>query len=101
VRDSPNQCVGRTNDLENAADDLAVRQWAIAPDVVNLPLATSFEHCHQPSTVVLDVQPVTNLEAVTVERKQPASHCISDHERDQFLGRLVGAVVIRCPDYQN
>ena len=44
--------------------------------------------------MVLDVEPVTHLHAVTVNRQRFAGQGVDDHERDQLFREMVGAVVV-------
>ena len=46
--------------------------------------------------VVLDVEPVADVVAVAVDRQGLALQGVEDHQRDQLLGELVGAVVVRA-----
>ena len=46
--------------------------------------------------MVLDVEPVAHVAAVAVDRQRLALERVQDHERDQLLGELEGAVVVRA-----
>jgi hypothetical protein len=46
--------------------------------------------------VVGDVEPLSTLEPVAVERQRPVVERIRDEERDELLGMVVGAVRIRA-----
>ncbi len=46
--------------------------------------------------MVLDVEPVAHVAAVAVDRQAAALDGVEDHQRDQLLGELVGAVVVRA-----
>ena len=45
--------------------------------------------------MVLHVEPVTDISAVPVHGKFQAVHGIVNHQRDELLRKLVGAVVVR------
>ncbi len=47
--------------------------------------------------MVVDVQPVAHVRAVAVQRHLLAVHQVGDEQRDDLLGELVGAVVVRAP----
>ena len=46
------------------------------------------------AAVVLDVEPVAHVQAVAVDRQRLVLEGVGDHQRDQLLGKLVGAVVV-------
>ncbi|MNT74313.1 hypothetical protein D3C72_2131240 [compost metagenome] len=45
--------------------------------------------------MVPNVQPITHIETITVDRQVLATQGVSNHERDQLLGKVVGSVVVR------
>ncbi|MPM36572.1 hypothetical protein SDC9_83171 [bioreactor metagenome] len=44
--------------------------------------------------MVADMQPVTNLHAVPIDRERLALHAIMNHERNEFFRKLVGPIVV-------
>ena len=96
------QCVvlaGREPGFELGAqgvDDLEVRALAVAADVVLLAEHACFEHPQDAAAVVVDIEPVPDVPAVAVDGQVPALHGVQDHERDELLGELVRAVVVRA-----
>ena len=44
--------------------------------------------------MILNVQPVTDLHTVTVDRQLLVVLDVVDHQGDQLLGELIGAVVV-------
>ena len=46
--------------------------------------------------VVLHVEPVAHVLALTVDRQRLAGQCAHDHERDELLGELERTVVVRA-----
>ena len=66
-----------------------------AADVVDLPGLALLEHGVDRGAAVLDVEPVADLHAVAVDGQRVAGERVEDAERDQLLGVLVGAVVVR------
>ena len=89
---------GRPQDLLHYLD---IRQRPVAPDVVDLTRAAVFEQRGQSAAVVFDEQPIPNLHSVAVDRKPAAVESVENHERDQLLGELIGAVVVRRPGHQH
>jgi hypothetical protein len=63
-------------------------------DVVNRSYRALLQEEEKGPAVVLHEQPVTPLSAVPVYRDFLSHQKVADHERDQLLGVLVGAVVV-------
>lgn len=82
--------------VADRVDDLQVGPLAAAPDVVHLAQTTLFEHHPQSATVVLHEQPIADIPAVAVYGEPFPFERVQDHQRNQFLGELIGAVVVRA-----
>ena len=67
-----------------------------AADVVGLADAAVLEHGADGAAVVVDVEPVADVLAVAVDGQGLAVERVVDHQRDELLGKLVGAVVVRA-----
>ena len=78
----------------DGGDDLFVGALVASADVVGFADATGGEDCADGGAVVADVEPVADLEAVTVNGERLAFQRMKDHERDEFFGELEGAVVV-------
>ena len=74
--------------------DIEVRLLVPAANVVHIAQFAGFQHAADSAAVVLDVKPVTNLLAVSVNRQGLAGECIVDDERNELFGKVVGAVVV-------
>src|SRR6266481_5248628 len=85
----------------NGSDNFEVSFFASPADVVGFSDAALGEHGANGAAMILDVEPVANVFAVAIHREWLAGTCIQDHERDQLLGKLVGAVVIGAVGGQN
>src|ERR1039458_3264851 len=70
--------------------------YGAATDVVDRSRATTLEHLKNPSTVVVDEEPVSNVLSVAVERDLDAVKEIRDKERNKFFGKLARTVVVRA-----
>ena len=46
--------------------------------------------------MVADIEPVADLLAVAVDGQRLSSEGVVDNERDEFLGKMVGTVVLRA-----
>ena len=76
--------------------ELAVGQLGAAADVVDLAGPAAGEDERDAAAVVVDVQPVADVEPVAVERHGAAVEQVRDEQRDDLLGELVGPVVVRA-----
>ena len=65
-----------------------------AADVVHLAQPALGQHRADRAAMILDVQPVADLLAVAVHRQRLARERVDDHQRDQLLGKMIGAVVV-------
>ncbi|MPM69922.1 hypothetical protein SDC9_116870 [bioreactor metagenome] len=94
----------RTQLVQQAAHqvhDLDVRLFVPAADVVGLTELAAFEHAADGAAVVLDVEPIANLHAITIDRQRLARQGVHDHQWDQLFGEMVGAVVVAAVGRQH
>ena len=87
----------RTELIEQRAygvHDLDVGLFVPAAHVVGLAQASGLQHAADRAAMVLHVQPVAHLHAVPVHGQGFARQRVDDHQRDQLLGKMVGAVVV-------
>ena len=94
VADEADQGLGLADQFEQQLDQLEVGDLVAAADVVDGAGLAALEGCEDAATVVLDVDPVADVGAVAVDRQFVVGQGVVDHQRDQFLGELVGAVVV-------
>src|SRR5216683_1687611 len=64
-------------------------------DVVDLAHLSSFENRENSTTIVLYVQPVALLLAVAVDGKRLVIERVRDHQRKEFLGKLIRPIIVR------
>ena len=55
---------------------------------------TDFQHPAQRTAVIGNIQPVTDLFAVTVDRQRLFIQRVDNHQRNQLLGKLEGTVIV-------
>src|SRR6202521_2521115 len=96
VLDVLDERLGLTEQRQHALDDLDVAALAGGAEVVDLPRLALLERGEEPAAVVLDVDPVADVEAVAVDRKRLVAERVRDHERYDLLRELVRAVVVRA-----
>src|SRR5439155_3434299 len=87
--------------VADQADDVTVVAFIAAADVIGFPNAAPLDHRHQRITMVGDVQPVTNVGAVAIDRQRLSFQCMNDYQWNQFFGVLVGTVIVRTIGYQD
>ncbi len=75
-------------------DNFDVGLFVPAAHVVNLTQAPSFKHTADRAAMVFDVKPVPHLHAVAIHRQGLARQRVDDHQRNQLLGKMEGAVVV-------
>ncbi len=75
-------------------DDVEVGALVVAADVVGFADAAAFEYGADGAAVVEDEEPVADLLAVAVDGEGLALERVGDHEGDELLGELEGAVVV-------
>ena len=81
-------------DGAEGVDDVEIRFLIPSADVVGLPHPACLEDTAYGGGMVPHVEPVTHLLAVAVDGKELAGEGIMDDERYEFLGKVVGAVVV-------
>ncbi len=69
------------------------------PHVVHFSYPSLLEHQVDRLAVVLHIQPVTDLHPIPVHRKALLVQAVVDHQRDELLGELIRAVVVRAAGY--
>ena len=82
--------------LDDDLDQVDVLPLVEASDVVGLRHLALVEDKVDGPRVVLNIQPVAHVLALAVHRKGLAVADVVDEQRDQFLRKLVGTVVVRA-----
>lgn len=80
----------------NGIHHLEVRLLVMPTNVVGRPYCSLGDDLVQRAGMVLNVQPVTDLLPITINRQRPAFEGIQNHQWDQFFRKLVAAVVVRA-----
>src|SRR6185369_3044608 len=81
-------------DGANRLYHLDIAFLVVAAHVVGFTRPAAREHSADRCTVILHIQPITNILAVTIHGKLSSLVCVQDDERDQFLGKLEGAIIV-------
>ena len=80
--------------VDEHADDVDVLPLVEAADVVGVGRLALVEDEVDGACVVLDVEPVAHVLALAVDGQRLAVADVVDEEGNQFLGELIGAVVV-------
>ncbi|MNF83658.1 hypothetical protein D3C84_659830 [compost metagenome] len=84
----------------DAAHHVDVRLFVVSANVVRLADDTFGDYFEQRSCVILDEQPVADLQAVSVDRQRFAGQRVENHQRNQFFGEVERAIVVRAVGQQ-
>ncbi len=85
---------GFAENIEDLADNKNVGWLGTDAEVIDFSGLALFESQKDTTAMVLHVDPVASLHAVTIYGQGDVVHCMGDHQRDEFLGELIGAIVI-------
>ena len=94
VLDVLDQVLALAEGLDDEPDDLDIRLFVVAADVVDLAVGALVQHGVDRRAVVGDVQPVADLHAVAVDGQRLAGLAVVDHQRNELFGELIGTVVV-------
>src|SRR5262245_4981438 len=98
----PRRASGETiHDLADRADHVDVAALGAAADIIGLPDASLFDHLCQSLRVVVDVEPVADIETLPIDRHAVASEPLDDGQRDQLFGKLIGTIIVRAVGYED
>ena len=96
VGDVLDEVFGLAELLEDGLDDVDVGALIVATDIVDLADAALLQDQVDGMAVVLDVEPVADVLAVTVDRQLLVGQRVDDHQRDELFREVVRAVVVRA-----
>src|ERR1700722_2182790 len=70
--------------------------FALAPaaNVVHLARRAALEHRFYSSAMILDMQPVADVEAVAIDGQWLPGQQLADHHGDEFFGELTRPVIV-------
>ena len=80
--------------LKNNLYNLDIGLLVVAAKVVDFSDFTLFQNCKDSITMVLLIEPVTNIKSLSIYRKRLVMCGIMDHERNQLLRELVRTIVV-------
>ena len=80
--------------FQDDLDDLDVGFFVMAAEVVDLADSSLFQHRQNAAAMILDVQPVADVEPLSVNRELFVVGCVVDHQGDQLFRELIGTVIV-------
>src|SRR4051812_15209342 len=95
VRDRPDERRGSIEQCEDAVREIYVLDLVAAADVVHLAVLSALDDDVDAAAVIGDEQPVPHMLPVAVERHRQPVDRIRNEERNDLLGELVRAVIVR------
>ena len=96
VGDVADQVLRLSGQPEHGPGHVHVVPLAPAAEVVDLARTAAAERGVDAPAVVADVDPVADLHAVAIDGQGDVRQGVGDEQRDQLLGELVGAIVVRA-----
>jgi hypothetical protein len=85
--------------LEEQVGELGVGELSSTPNVVYLTGFAALENKRYPAAMVVNVEPVANILAITIEGHLKPIEQVGHKERNDLLGKVVGPVVVAAPGY--
>ena len=83
------------------ADEFDILAFVVAADIVGLPHPTFGQDGVEGFGVIRDVEPVADVLTFAIDGDGLAAQAFEDNDGDEFLGKLIGAVVIGAVGDQN
>ena len=80
--------------LADNLHNLNILLLIVTTDVVDFTNTTLVDNQINGLAVIFHIQPVTDVQAFTVNRERLVSQCISNHQRNQLLREMIRAIVI-------
>ena len=80
--------------LKNNLYNLDIGLFAMSTEVVDLSDLALLQNCKNSIAVILNIEPVTNIQTLAIYRKCFVMSSIMNHERNQLLRKLVRTIVV-------
>ena len=74
----------------------SIGELRLASDIVTSAKTATLEYRPERSAVVVDMDPVAYIHAISVYRQWHVAHGADDHQRDELFGVLKRTVVVRA-----
>ena len=80
--------------LTDQLDDVDIRLFVVATDVVAFTDSTTREYPFNGRAMVFDKQPISNIQAIAIDRERFAFERVENHQWDQFFRKLTGSIIV-------
>src|SRR3546814_8188381 len=77
----------------DGTNHLNVRLLRISADIVGFPWSAPCKHGMQRPGMILDIEPITYVAAVAIDRQWFASHGTDDDQRNKLFGEMIRSVI--------
>jgi len=82
-------------------DDVNILTFTVTANGIHGTRITVVVGSNNSLTVVIHVDPITDLTTITIDRKWPPLESVQDHQRNELLGELAWTVVITASRYHD
>ena len=87
-------CIGSVAASEDNFHDFDVCFLVVTTEVINFTYSPLLQHGKDTIAVILNIEPITHIQSLSINRQWLVLGSIVDHQRDELLRELVGAIVI-------
>lgn len=79
---------------EDYADNVNVAHLIVSAHIVDFPYPSLVENQVDGAAVVLHIEPVTHIDALSIDRKAFALQCVDDHQRNELFRKMVRPIIV-------
>lgn len=97
IGDVGDQGLGLTELLQDDLHDLDVGFLVMASEVIHLADPSFLQYGQDAPAVILDIEPIPDVQPLPIDGKGFILLRLGDHQGDQFLRELIGAIVVGAP----
>src|SRR5689334_22064416 len=101
VSDKRNQAVGLTQLIENHFYKIDVHHLPVAAEIINLARFPLEKRSHDGSAMIRNMDPIANVQPVTINWEWFVTQRLDDHERNQLFGKLIWPVIVGAARHQH
>ena len=94
VSDARQQARGSVQNPQGETEYVKIGARVPASDMIGCTLPSPFERAHQGTTVIRDVNPVTDLQAIPIHGNGSSVDCVRNRQGKQFFGELVKPIIV-------
>ena len=76
--------------------DIQIGPLIIAADIIGLAGPTLGRDEGQGAGVIIDIEPVADVQAIAIDRQRLALHRVQDGQGHELFGEVIGAVIVRA-----